>query len=234
MAAKIILAEDGRICRHAISNMLVLAGYEVREAKNGAEAVSLFRKENADLMLLDVMMPVKNGYDVCREIRALGSDVPVIFLTALDSEPDELSGFSAGGDDYVSKTSSRELLLARISAALRRRGQDGQDDSGVNFSVGGWTVEPMKGIMSLDGGKTENLTLRETEILRLFSRNAGCVFSRDFLLAKFWGIEYSGTESAVSQAISRLREKLGADNGCLIESVYGQGFRLTTFDRKRM
>jgi DNA-binding response OmpR family regulator len=224
MAAKIILAEDERVFRHAISNMLSVAGYEVREAKNGAEAIALFKEGEADLMLLDVMMPIKNGYEVSREIRALGSDVPIIFLTALDKEGDELSGFGAGADDYVSKTSSDEILLARISAALRR--SSGIEKENIDFKIGEWMVEPMKGRMTHGNEKPVGLTLREIEMLRFFLSNEGEIFSRDFLMTKFWGLDYSGSESAVTQAISRLREKLGKGKGCMIESVYGQGFRL--------
>ena len=218
-SADIILAEDERVIRQAITDLLEDAHFSVRAACNGEEALALYREQRPDLMILDVMMPKKDGFSVCREIRENDPLTSVIFLTQLDAERSELEGLKAGGDTYIPKTVSREVLLARIQASLRRRTRPDDEE----FYFASWRVNPaMKTITSADGASCV-ISKREAALLRLFALYPGEVFSRDFLLEKFWGPKYEGSDSPLTVAIMRLREKLDAD-GVKITSVRACGY----------
>ncbi len=221
--AEILLVEDEPAIREGLAVLLESEGYVVRAAENGARALELFRARRPALVLLDVMMPRKNGYVVCEEIRAADRDVPIVFLTAKDGETDELRGLTMGADDYISKTASHPVLLARLSAVLNRSRRAEALSSG-DFDFAGWRVDVARFRLMAPGRESVDLALREIEILRHFHLHPGEVVSRDFLLTRFWGMDYAGNEASLSVAISRLREKLGAD-GARIERVYGQGYR---------
>ena len=220
MKMDIIVADDERVIRQAIAKLLEASDYSVRAAKNGEEALRLHHEQRPDLMILDVMMPKGNGYEVCETIRKTDVDTPVLFLTALDSDVDELKGFGVGADAYISKTVSDAVLLARIAAAIRRHRHD--DPTG-DFDIAGWHVDPAKLAMRRKTGVAVALSEREVSMLRLFAGHAGEVFSRDFLETKFWGVDFEGGDSALKLTIFRLREKLGAD-GERIQSVRGSGY----------
>ena len=188
--------------------------------KDGEEALRLYRERRPDLMLLDVMMPKGNGYEICETIRKTDVGTPVLFLTALDSDRDELRGLDVGADIYIPKTVSDEVLLARIAAAIRRRRHD--EPTG-DFDFADWHVDPSKLSMRRKVGGTVSLGEREVALLRWFAQHPGVVFSRDFLFTRFWGASFEGNDSTLSIAIMRLREKLGASASGL-KSVRGSGY----------
>ncbi len=221
--AEILLVEDEPAIREGLAVLLESEGYVVRTAEDGARALELFRMRRPALVLLDVMMPRKNGYVVCEEIRVADKGVPIIFLTAKDGDADELRGLTLGADDYISKTASHPVLLARIAAVLNRASR-GSESSVGDFDFGSWRVDVVRFCLTAPGRASVSLLLREVEMLRMFRSHPGEVFSRDHLLTRFWGMDYDGNEAALSTAISRLREKLGED-GERIESIYGQGYR---------
>ena len=218
--ADIIVAEDERPIRQFLVRLLESGGSAVRAAKDGEEALALYRERRPDLMLLDVMMPKANGYEICETIRKTDVETPVLFLTALDSDVDELKGLGVGADAYISKTVSDEVLLARIAAAIRRHRHD--EPTG-DFGFADWHVDPAKLSMRRKSGEPVPLSEREVALLRWFAAHPGEVFSRDFLETKFWGVDFEGGVSTLSMAIKRLREKLG-ETGVELESVRSSGY----------
>lgn len=219
-APDVILADDERVVRQVISGLLEANGYAVRSAKNGEEALRLYQERRPDLLLLDVMMPKGDGYEVCAAIRKTDVETPVLFLTALDSDQDELRGLDAGADIYIPKTVSDEVLLARIAAAIRRHRRT--EPTG-DFDFADRHVEPARLSMRAKDGPPVSLSEREVAILRWFAGHPREVFSRDFLFTRFWGASFEGNDSTLSIAILRLREKLGAAAAGL-KSVRGSGY----------
>ena len=218
--SEILIAEDERVLRDALAAKLRTAGFCVRAVRNGELALKEFRAKRPDLLLLDVMMPIMGGIEVCEAVRGVDSDIPVLFLTALDSEPAELRALSAGGDVYISKTVSDEVLLARINAALRRRLCALPNKL---FAFAGWQVDVAKLSMSREGDCDVALSEREVAFMHWLAEHPGEVFSKDFLLTRFWGVDFDGGYSALNTAVSRLRNKL-KDGGVAIRSVHSVGY----------
>ena len=216
--ADILLADDERPIRTLLKGVLEKRGYAVRTAANGDQALALYRARRPDLLVLDVMMPGTGGIAVCEAVRREDAETPIMFLTALDSEADELRGLGVGADAYVAKTVSEEVLLARIAAALRRRGS-----LAAGFRFGSWSVDPLR--LAMRGGSGEEVALgeREVALLRAFADHPGEVFSRDSLFTRFWGRDSRSGESAMTVALFKLRGKLGAE-GRDIRSVRGVGY----------
>ena len=225
--AEILLAEDDAALREGLALLLEGEGYVVRAAADGEQALELFRARRPDLVLLDVMMPKRNGYGVCAAIRAQDATVPILFLTAKDGEGDELCGLSVGADDYVSKTAPRALLLARLAAAARRARAvpPGAREDAARFRVGDWEVDAVGCRLVARSGRQVDLSLREVEVLRHFAAHPNETVARDFLIAKFWGLDYDGDENALSVFLHRLRGKLGP-SGERIQTLHRRGYRL--------
>ena len=218
---EILLAEDERVFRKHLTDTLEANGYSVRAVSNGEKALELYRTRKPDLLLLDIMMPRLNGYDVCERIRQTDAVTPVLFLTALDSDGDEVKGLSAGADGYIVKTVSEDVLLARIAAVMRRHCQE--EPSG-RFDFAGWHVEPNRLAMRYGrDGSDVGLSEREVALLRLFAFRSGELCSRESLLAKFWGADFAGDENTLTVAISRLKVKLGDVGRCLV-TIRGSGY----------
>lgn len=184
MSEKILIVDDEPLIRGALGDTLVECGFEVRFAANGRKALEQIRAERPDLVLMDVMMPVVNGYETCTAIRALDRELPVIFLSALDGEEDQIRGLEAGGDDYVSKTAGREMLLARIRAALDRARRFAADEA------------PLK------------MTKIEADIYRLLKGDRGRLFSYREIFEAILGEGYYADEGAIRTHVSHLRKKL--------------------------
>lgn len=220
MKREILLVDDERTLLESLAKVLTEAGYVVRTASNGDRAIRSAREHRPDLVLLDVTMPGKCGFDVCRELRKEDTSLPIVFLTALDTPEAELKGLAAGGDLYIAKTTADEVLLARIAAVLRLRAAE---DCSGDFDFGGWHVEGANFRMRTRLGRTETLTDREILILRFLKTHPGEVFSRDALITRVWGSMANSSDNAVSLIMSRLRKKLGR-SGELIEVVYGVGY----------
>lgn len=207
----ILFADDDRVIRASVANMLRHGGYRVVVAKDGTEAVRLHRQEHPDLILLDVGMPKKNGREACEDIRNVDSDIPILFYTAFDEDMDQIAGLGCGADDFISKDASPEILLARISAALRRKNRS---DVG-NFIWGAGMID-VAAQCYVEGHLRSSLTIREIEFLRHMAANEGAVMSKDSLLTRIFGINYSGDPRALDKMIERLRSKLMTSSHFLI------------------
>ena len=229
MTPKILVAEDDINIRTGLVDTLESEGYQVIEAKDGRQAMAAFKTGFFDLVLLDVMMPEKSGYDVCRDIRASNKDVPIIMLTAKGEEIDKVVGLQLGADDYITKPFGVHELLARIAAVLRRSKRQKSDDKdrpqGI-FMFGEFEVNP-KTFKLAGAGRTIDLSERELKLIQYFYAHKGEVLSRDNMLNAVWGIDYLGTTRTLDQHIAQLRKKLESDpaNPVLIKTVHGVGYR---------
>jgi len=228
----ILIAEDDPSARAAIADALESDGHAVRLAADGAEALALAAASpRPDLVLLDIMMPKRSGYEVCTELRRADPLLPILFLTAKATEADAVLGLGLGADDYIAKPFGVDELLARVRAALRRAsaGSSGaQPPSLANpaapFPFGPYTVDPARYALRAPGAPDIPLTDRELGLLRLFAAHPGEVLTRDHLLDALWGVHYSGTTRTLDQHIAQLRRKLGPA-ASLLSTVHGLGYR---------
>jgi len=220
---KLLLADDNEAIRDILDNFARAAGYETVMAADGEQAWQLFCTEDIDLILLDVMMPKLDGFAVCRKIREC-SDVPIIMITARGEDYDRIMGLEIGADDYVVKPFSAPEVMARVKAILRRLSRSG--DAGQGRQYGNLVFQEESGRV-LVAGKTVRLTHKEADLLLLFTANPGQLFSRDRLLDKIWGMDYTGDTRTVDTHIRRLRAKLeqAGLSGCAIGTVWGRGYR---------
>ena len=215
---QILVVEDEYDIRELLQNYLENEGYQVVTASDGEQALDVFRQSNMDLILLDILLPKLNGYEVCKTIRE-ESDIPIIMLTALDSEQNQLKGFDLRIDDYIPKPFSMPILLRKIDAVLRRTGGKGPSKQ----------IRYKTLAMDLDGHKVYicdqavDLTQREFELLKTLLQNQGRVLSRQTLLNRVWSYDFYGDERIVDTHIKNLRKKLGLD---YIETIRGVGYRI--------
>lgn len=215
----ILLAEDDRTIRRHVASLLAAAGHSVRGTRDGRAALRAFGEARPDLVLLDVMMPVMDGFAVCREIRRKDPFVPILFLTALESEADQLKGLGFGADDYVFKTAGDAILLARVAAAFRRQAAASCAES---FPVGTCQVDATRLLLRADGGAPQAISERELALLRIFAERPGELLSRDSLMARLWGPGEEVSENALSVVLSRLRTKMGSSSESVV-AVRGAG-----------
>ena len=230
---KILIVDDDPSIRDVIKFTLDKAGFDVTEATNGAEALSLFKSKSPDLMVLDILMPEMDGTDVCREIRKI-SNIPIIFLTSLDEEADRIIGLELGGDDYITKPFSPRELLARVKAVLRRL-----QPLTENIAVG-LDVKKVHGSLSLDLVSFEvtwrslkvPLTAMEFQLLQALFDHPNKVYSRDELMEKAYEDNTVVTDRTIDSHIRRIRkkftEKTGDPLSDPIETVHGFGYRLAS------
>ncbi|MGY4105258.1 response regulator YycF [Ignavigranum ruoffiae] len=206
---KILVVDDEKPISDIISFNLVNEGYQVEKAYDGEEALSVFEASKPDLVVLDLMLPKKDGLEVCREIRKT-SAVPIIMLTAKDSEIDKVLGLELGADDYVTKPFSNRELIARVKANLRRnalQGADQETEQNRDIQIGDLVVHQDAYIASKNGQEIE-LTHREFELLHYLAKHIGQVMTREHLLETVWGYDYFGDVRTVDVTIRRLREKI--------------------------
>jgi DNA-binding response OmpR family regulator len=223
--ARILVVEDDPKILKLLSSDLELEGYSVFTAKDGEEGLERARKQKPDLMILDVMMPKMNGYDVCRSLRKDGSDVPIILLTAKGQESEKVVGLDLGADDYVTKPFGGMELMARVKALLRRHKRELDklektefDDVKVDF----------KKMEATKKGKSIALTAKEYQILELLIRNKGNVVSREQFLQDVWGYEDLPSTRTVDNQVLSLRQKLSPkDTDGYITTVHGVGYKFT-------
>lgn len=221
MYGKVLVVDDEQPIADILKFSLEKEGYEVICAFDGQAAVSLAFSEQPDLILLDLMLPIKDGMDVCREVRAK-LNMPIIMLTAKDNEIDKVLGLELGADDYVTKPFSTRELLARVKAHLRRQKKSGQDEPEAGAEANGQEQEQQgfrlfnlfidtdMYVLYKDGEPVE-LTHREFELVHYMARNSGKVMTREHLLQAVWGFEYFGDVRTVDVTIRRLREKIEND-----------------------
>lgn len=221
---KIIVADDEARIRKLVADFLKKDGYDVIEAEDGDEAYRLFEENSKDLSLiiLDIMMPGLNGWELCRKIRET-STLPVIMLTARSQEFDELTGYESGADDYVTKPFSPTILVKRVEALLRRANPTALATSEKKFSDLVFNDEAHE--VRLDG-KEVDLTLKEYNILKKFLEAPGRVFSREQLLDSIWGYDFTGDIRTVDSHVARLRTKLGEWGNNHLKTVYGIGYKI--------
>lgn len=225
--ARILIVEDEVSFSEALSFLLGKEGYDVEIAENGRIALETFKKSSFDLILLDLMIPEISGIDVCRSIRTT-SAVPIIMLTAKDSEIDKVVGLELGADDYVTKPYSARELVARIKAVLRRGAIDevtNSPESGV-FSVGDIRMDIERHLVTVKGNAI-SLPLKEFELLEFLLRNEGRVLTRAQLIDRVWGGDYYGDTKTLDVHIKRLRSKIEDDPAepKLIHTIRGLGYK---------
>lgn len=217
---RVLVADDEPRLRELVRDLLERDGYDVLEAADGEEAVSAVKNHpDIAVVILDVMMPEVDGWTACRRIREF-SDLPVLMLTARAEEFDQLMGFEAGADDYVTKPFSNQVLLKRVAALLKR--------SGTTRAVSrkqGLFVDANAYVAYLDGKPLE-LTVKEFELLRILSASMGRVFTRSQLLDAVWNYDYEGDVRTVDSHVARLRTKLGDYGNTHLKTVYGIGYKL--------
>lgn len=205
---KILLVEDEQSLREPLMYLLESEGYEVIEAEDGAAAITQFEKHGADLILLDLMLPKLSGKEVCKQIRQ-SSDVPVIMLTAKDTEIDKVIGFEIGADDYVTKPYSKTELLARMKAVLRRNGGPREAENGI-LEAGPVRMDIERHLVYFNGEKVA-MPLKEFELLELLLENRNRVLTRGQIIDRVWGSNYFGDTKTLDVHIKRLRSKIEED-----------------------
>lgn len=218
---KILVVDDESRMRKLVRDFLVKSNYTVIEAEDGAQALDLFFEQNdIALIILDVMMPKMDGWQVCKEIREY-SKVPIIMLTAKADERDELQGFELGVDEYISKPFSPKILVARVEAILRRTNQASKEDI---LEVGGIRIDKAAHSVTVDG-EPVGLSYKEFELLTYFLENKGIALSREKILNSVWNYDYFGDARTIDTHVKKLRSKLGA-KGDLIKTIWGMGYKL--------
>ena len=216
---KILVVDDEARMRKLVKDFLANKGFYVEEAGDGEEAVDkFFAQKDIALVLLDVMMPKMDGWEVLKTIRKY-SQVPVIMLTARSEELDELQGFSLGVDEYISKPFSPKILVARVEAILRRSNASGGDA----LSVGGILIDKAAHQVTIDGKEVE-LSFKEFELLSYFVENQGIALSREKILNNVWNYDYFGDARTIDTHVKKLRSKMG-DKGDYIKTIWGMGYK---------
>lgn len=221
---KILIVEDDLSIQALLHDFIQEAGYSVVLASDGVEALAKYSEQDFDLVLLDIMLPKIDGYGVCEVIRQK-SDVPVIMLTALDGEEDQIRGLDLQADDYITKPFSMPVLLRKIAAVLRRSSR--QNDAQRTMDYKDLALD-LDGYKVYAGGESIDLTPREFEILRELLVNRGRILTRQNLLQTIWKYEFFGEERIIDTHIKNLRKKLGAAD--YIETIRGVGYRIDKED----
>ncbi|MGO1397918.1 MAG: response regulator [Brevibacterium yomogidense] len=221
---RILLVEDEESFSDPLSYLLGKEGYEVTVAADGLQAISEFDRAGADLVLLDLMLPGASGTEVCRQLRAR-STVPIIMLTAKDSEIDKVVGLELGADDYVTKPYSSRELLARVRAVMRRNAEQTDLTDSV-IEAGGVRIDVDRHVASVRGEEM-SLPLKEFELLEMLVRNAGRVMTRGQLIDRIWGQDYVGDTKTLDVHIKRLRAKVEEEpsSPSLLVTVRGLGYK---------
>jgi DNA-binding response OmpR family regulator len=225
---KVLVVEDDPHILLGLEEVLKGEGFEVAICRKGGDALKAVEASTPDIILLDVMLPGKSGYDICRELRKRKLTVPVLMLTAKSQEIDKVVGLDLGADDYMTKPFGVRELLARIHAILRRAGSMPRSRSSAEqFNIGKAIIDPKRFEVRL-GSTTVELTARELKLLILFYSHPGEVLSRDRLLNEVWGYNYYGTTRTLDQTVVQLRRKIGDDGHKPrhLLTVYGVGYKL--------
>ena len=222
---RVLIVEDEESYREALAYMLGKEGFEVVEAADGNQGIAAYDRVGADIVLLDLMMPGLPGTEVCRQLRLRGP-VPVIMVTARDSEIDKVVGLELGADDYVTKPYSPRELVARIRAVLRRQTPDTIDPSAPTLAAGPVRMDVDRHVVTVGGGAVQ-LPLKEFELLELLLRNAGRVLTRGQLIDRVWGADYVGDTKTLDVHVKRLRSKIEPEPSAprFIITVRGLGYK---------
>lgn len=222
---RILVVEDDTDIQELLDNHLSGSGYKVVLANDGVEAISLFSQGEFDLVLLDIMLPKIDGYGVCEYIRKQ-SNVPIVMLTALDSEEDQIKGLDLQIDDYITKPFSMPILKRKIAAILRRAAGYKETDKHLHYK--NITLD-LEGYIAYVDDRNIDLTAKEFEVLREFLLNQGRVYTRQNLLNILWDYDFYGEERIIDTHIKNIRKKAGAD---IIETIRGVGYRVVKENKK--
>jgi len=226
--AKILLVEDDPNLGSLLKEYLEAKGYTTVLAVNGKQGYDAFSKDKFAICLLDVMMPVKDGFTLAKEIRALDASVPIVFLTAKSMKEDAIQGFTVGADDYITKPFSMEELLMRIKAILRRTESNvGKATDQTEFKIGKYNFDYKHQTLEIKGVQ-QKLTTKEAELLRLLSLHANEVLDRTFALKSIWHDDNYFNGRSMDVYIAKLRKYLKEDSAIELLNVHGKGFKLLT------
>lgn len=224
---KVLVVDDEARMRKLVKDFLTIKGFSVIEAEDGENAVDIFFKQkDIALVILDVMMPKMDGWEVCKAIRQY-SQTPIIMLTARGEERDELKGFGLGVDEYISKPFSPKILVARVEAILRRSNAAASDV----IQVGGIDINKAAHEVTIDGTPVE-LSFKEFELLSYFVDNQGIALSREKILNNVWNYDYFGDARTIDTHVKKLRSKMGS-KGEYIKTVWGMGYKFEVAEQQR-
>jgi two-component system alkaline phosphatase synthesis response regulator PhoP len=224
MSSRILIVEDDPSIRLGLKRSLEFEGFTVDVARDGEEAIQRAFDKKPDLIVLDIMLPKVNGFEVCRTVRKYDTTIPIVVLSAKGDEGDKVLGLELGADDYITKPFSIRELTARIKTALRRRrALEGEVDT---FEEDNLRIDFGGQILTVDGDPKE-MSTREFNLLRHLIQNRGRVLSRDQILNKVWGYDYDGTPRTIDNFINKLRQKIEKDpaNPTWIQTVRGSGYK---------
>jgi two-component system, OmpR family, alkaline phosphatase synthesis response regulator PhoP len=226
---KILVADDDPITLESLDACLKLEGFDVVLARDGAEALSLWKKHRPDLLCLDIMMPHTSGYEVCKTVRLADPHVPILFLSAKNEEIDVVVGFQLGADDFIRKPFGKHEFLARLRVAIRRSKPAAA--ARRSFTMHDLTVYPLE-LRAERQGREMELSPREIAILQLLHQHAGQVVERNLLLDRCWGIDYFPESRTLDQHIAKLRKRIEVDplNPRIIETIRSVGYRYRSHD----
>lgn len=225
---RILIVDDEKEIRNILKEYLTSQKFDVWEAEDGRQAISLFEESEFDLVLVDIMMPGINGWEVCRKIRET-SKIPIVILSAKGEEYDKLKGFELGVDDYIVKPFSPRELVARIKAILRRKDDPSDNKAGTRFIYKTLEVDFESNNVLIDGEKVK-MTPREYNLLEFLIINKNIVLSRDKLLDGVWGMDFFGDDRTVDSHIKSLRENLGIYRD-LVATVWGKGYKFEVSEK---
>lgn len=220
MKRKILIIEDEKPLAQVLEDTFSQEGFEIIKAFDGDNGVDKFYNEKPDLILLDINLPKKLGWEVCKEIRET-SNIPIIMMTARDSDSDEYNGLSIGADDYITKPFNLKILLLKVKKLLKL------DDNNI-YKFENFSFDIKKGEITINGENSE-LTRREIQFLEYMIKNKGIIFSRDYLLNEIWGFDFEGDDRVVDTLVKRIRKKLG-DYSFLLKTIRGMGY---SFDENK-
>jgi DNA-binding response OmpR family regulator len=228
MKKHLLVVEDDAHIRMGLCDALRGEGYEISECSDGLQAAPLLRQRQPDLIILDIMLPGKSGYDLCREIRASRNRIPILMLSAKGQEIDKVVGLELGADDYVTKPFSLRELLARVHALLRRAEPGGAAAALPDEIAFGEVSVDVKALRGKRNGEPFEMTPRELKVLALLFRERGNAVSRESILNEVWGIEYYGTTRTLDQLVVKLRQKIEAipSEPRHLLTVHSHGYRL--------
>lgn len=220
MKRKILIIENEKPLAQVLEDTFSQEGFEIIKAFDGENGVDKFYNEKPDLILLDINLPKKLGWEVCKEIRET-SNIPIIMMTARDSDSDEYNGLSIGADDYITKPFNLKILLLKVKKLLKL------DDNNI-YKFENFSFDIKKGEITINGENSE-LTRREIQFLEYMIKNKGIIFSRDYLLNEIWGFDFEGDDRVVDTLVKRIRKKLG-DYSFLLKTIRGMGY---SFDENK-
>ena len=224
---KILLVEDDPNFGTVLKDYLLLNDYNVTLAKDGLEGLIMFKNDEYDLCILDVMMPRKDGFSLAKDIRATNSEVPIIFLTAKTMKEDVLKGYQAGADDYLNKPFDSEVLLYKIKAIMQRKETEQNIEEEVfEFKIGGFDFNSKLRHLSFKGGESQKLSPKESKLLKMLAVHKNDLMPRELALTKIWRDDNYFTSRSMYVYIAKLRKYLKGDENVEILNIHGEGFRL--------